>query len=347
MKLFVRPFVVALLLALFAGISFGQKAKTVKIGVSIDSLKIERWQTDLAAFQERAEQLGAEVLVKSADGDDELQVKQVDELLASGIDVLVLIPHNCDKVISAVEAAHARKVAVISYDRLVRNAPIDLFVGFDAFSVGLLQAQALVTHAPKGNYILLGGSPSDDNSHVVRNGQMKVLDPYIKSGDIHVVADLWVPDWSPTQAYMLVREQLEKSSGPLTAILASNDGTAGGAIEALRDKELAGKVLVSGQDADLAAIVRLFEGTQLMTVYKPLNQEARMAAEAAVQMATGQTVNTDAAISNGKGTVKAILLMPVGIDRQNVKSTVLKDGFQRVEMVKQGLPKELWSELNP
>lgn len=346
MKRFVRAFTLVVLFASLAEVSFAEGAKPIKIGIAIDSLKIERWQTDVAALQERAEQLGAEVLVRSADGDDELQLKQVNELLASAIDVLVLVPHNTDKAFRAVEAAHAKKVPVISYDRLVRNAPVDLFIGFDAFSVGLLQAQALVDRAPKGNYILLGGSPSDDNSRIVRNGQMKVLEPYIKSGDIHVVADLWVPDWSPTQAYVMVKEELQKTS-QLAAIVASNDGTAGGAIEALADSGMAGKVLVSGQDADLAAVIRLFTGTQLMTVYKPVNQEGRLAAEAAVQIARGETVHTEAAIKNGSGTVKAVLLMPVGVTTENVKSTVLKDGFQSPEMVKQGLPKTLWSEVGP
>ncbi len=139
-----------------------------------------------------------------------------------------------------------------------------LYVGFDLFSVGLEQAQSLVDRAPKGNYLLLGGSPLDANSKVVRAGQMKVLQPFIDRGDIHALADLWVPEWSATEAYVMVTKELNKLKGAPTAIVASNDAIAGGAIQVLEDKGWSGRVLVSGQDADLAAIERIFDGSQLM-----------------------------------------------------------------------------------
>ncbi len=309
-------------------------------------MKGERWDTDLDEFQHRAQQLGAEVVVKSAHGDDDVQRAQVKELLADGIDVLVYMPHDSDKAGPIVAAAHAKHVPVLDYDRLVHDAPVDLYVGFDLFEVGVLQAQALVDQAPKGNYLLLGGSKLDLNSKIVRSGQMKVLQPFIDRGDIKIVGDIWVPEWSPTQAYVLVTEALlPKPHAPLTAIVASNDGTAGGAIQALEDNHLSGQVLVTGQDADLSAIVRLFDGTQLMTVYKPLTGEAIAAAEAAVKLARHENIETDRSVGIGSTTAKAILLTPISVTRQNAKETVLKDGFQKIEMVKQGLPKEKWGEL--
>jgi D-xylose transport system substrate-binding protein len=319
---------------------------SLKIGFSIENMRGERWATDLDEFRQRAQQLGAEVMAKSADGDDDLQFQQVKDLLAANIDVLVFMPHDSDKAARVVEAAHAKHVPVLNYDRLVHNAPVDLYVGFDLFEVGVLQAQSLIDQAPKGNYLLLGGSRLDMNSTIFRSGQMKVLQPLIDRGDIKIVADTWVPEWSPTQAYILVAQALDKLNVPLTAIVASNDGTAGGAIQALEDKKLAGKVLVSGQDADLAAIVRLFDGTQLMTVYKPLIGEARVAAEAAVKLARHQNIETGQTVPVGDQTVKAMLLTPIAVTRANARDTVLKDGFQKIEMVKQGVPKEKWAELD-
>ena len=324
---------------------WGQKHKEIKIGFSIENTKGERWQTDLEQFQQKAHELGAAVVIRSAGGDDDVQFKQVNELLDSGIDVLVFLPHNTTKAGRFIEAAHAKHVPVISYDRLVSNAPVDLYVGFDLFAVGVLQAQSLVDRAPKGTYLLLGGSPLDANSKVVRAGQMKVLRPLIERGDIKIVDNLWVMDWSATQAYMLVAQTLEKQSTPITAIVASNDAIAGGAIQALEDRKWSGQVLVSGQDADLAAVARLFDGTQLMTVYKPVGNEARTAAEAAVQLARHQSVEGSTAVVNGSQATKAILLTPIAVTEQNAKSTVLKDGYQKLDTLKRALPKEKWAEL--
>jgi D-xylose transport system substrate-binding protein len=323
-----------------------QQKPEIKIGISLEATKGERWQTDLDEFQIRAEQLGAQTITRSADGDDDLQFEQVKGLLDTGIDVLVLLPHDTQKASRIVEAAHAKHVPVISYDRLIPNPHVDLYIGFDLFSVGVLQAQCLTEHAPKGNYILLGGSPLDPNSKVVRAGQMKVLQPLIDHGDIKILTDIWVPEWSATQAYILVTKALHALKTPLTAILASNDATAGGAIQALEDNHLSGKVLVTGQDADLAAVARLYDGTQLMTIYKPLVAEARTAAEAAVTLARHGNVETATTVPNGAQTTKAILLTPISVTRHNAKDTVLKDGFQKIETVRQSLPKDKWSELD-
>ena len=340
MRLSHRAVPVSLFVILSAILSFAQAPqKEVKIAFSIENVKGERWQTDLDQFQQRAHELGGAVVTRSADGDDDIQFHQIQELLDSGIDVLVFLPHDTNKAGRIVEVAHARHVPVISYDRLA-SAPVDLYVGFDLFAVGVQQAQNLVDHAPKGDYLLLGGSPLDGNSKVVRAGQMKVLQPYIDRGDIHVLADLWVPEWSATEAYVLVTKELQKLHAAPTAIVASNDSVAGGAIQALEDKGWSGKALVSGQDADLAAIERIFSGTQLMTVYKPVGAEARAAAEAAVKLARHENVENVVDVPNGVTTTKATLLTPIAVNAENAKQTVFKDGFQKLEVVKQGLPKE-------
>jgi len=315
---------------------------TLKIGFLMDSLKIERWQTDLDRFQKRAAELGAVVLVETAEGDDELQLRQAQKLLDSGVKALVLVPHDSDKAKRIVNAAKARQVPLLCYERLVRNPDVSFFIGVDASAVGYLQAFSLSQKAPKGNYVLIGGSPSDNNAKILHDAQMRVLKPRVDRGDIKIASDTWTKDWEPSEAYAHMSAAIESTKGDIAAVVASNDGTAGGAIQALEDHKLAGKVLVSGQDADLAAIIRILEGTQTMTVYKPLGSQATLAAEAAVAYAKGDTVKTTAAISIGDKLIPATLLAPIAVTKDNIKQTVIKDGFQNLETIQKSLPKEKW-----
>jgi D-xylose transport system substrate-binding protein len=342
----------ALLLAIAIFFSFSHlqaqgkpaSSKSLKIGFLMDSLKIERWQTDLDRFQKRAEELGAKVMAETAEGDDELQLKQAQKLLASGVKALVLVPHDAEKAVRIVAAAKAAQVPLLCYERLVRDPDVTFFVGVDALGVGLMQADTLAKQAPKGNYVLIGGSPTDSNAKILHDGQMRVLKPLVDRGDIKIVSDTWSKDWDPSEAYTHMSEAIDSTKGDIAAVVASNDGTAGGAIQALEDHKLAGKVLVSGQDADLAAIIRILDGTQTMTVYKPLGSQAKLAAEAAVALAKGEAVKTTASISIGNKSIRAILLKPVVVTKDNVKQTVIKDGFQNPETIQKSLPKEKWPQ---
>src|ERR1700730_17897120 len=266
------------------------QASPVKIGYLMDTLKIERWQTELDTFKKRAKELGAEVLVETAEGNDDLQLQQSQKLMDSGAKVLVLVPHDTDKAARIVSAAKARHVPVICYERLVRNSDVDFFVGTNAELIGELQSSTLARLAPKGNYVLIGGSPAGGNGKVLGDGQMRALKASVDHGDIKIVSDGWAKDWDPAEAYAIMSNAIDSTKGDVIAVVASNDGTAGGAIQALQDHKLAGRVLVSGQDADLAAIIRILDGTQTMTVYKPIGLQARTAAEAAVSMAAGSTL---------------------------------------------------------
>ncbi len=289
-------------------------------------------------------ELGADVLVETAEGDDELQLRQARKLLDSGVKALVLVPHDADKAVRIVKAAKAKQVPLLCYERLVRDPDVTFFIGVDASAVGYLQAFSLSQRAPKGNYVLIGGSPSDTNAKILHEAQMGVLKPLVDRGDIKIVSDTWTKDWDPSEAYAHMSAAIESSKGDIAAVVASNDGTAGGAIQALVDHKLAGKVLVSGQDADLAAVIRILDGTQAMTVYKPLGSQATLAAEAAVAWAKGDSVKATAAISIGSRTIPATLLRPVAVTKGNVKQTVIKDGFQNLETIQKSLPKEKWPQ---
>jgi len=328
------------------GLAEGQTATPqnapLKIGYLMDSLKVERWQTDLDNFQKRAKELGAEVLVETAEGDDELQLQQSQKLMDSGVKVLVLVPHDADKAARIVNASKARHIPVLCYERLVRNSDVDFFVGTNAEVIGELQSSTLARLAPKGNYVLIGGSQTDSNAKVLREGQMRALQAFVDRSDIKIVGEGWAKDWDPAEAYAIMSKAIDSTKGDVTAVVASNDGTAGGAIQALQEHKLAGKVLVSGQDADLAAIIRILDGTQTMTVYKPIGLQARTAAEVAVSLAAGTPIKNAVSILNGTKTVQAIFLSPVVVTRDNVKQTVIKDGFQNLETIQKSLPKEKW-----
>ncbi len=316
-----------------------KKTGKIRIGFSMDTLKEERWQKDRDIFVKRAEELGAEVLVQSADGKDETQVKQAESLLTQGIDVLVVIPHNGEVSATIVEAAKRKNVPVISYDRLIKNSDVDLYISFDNERVGEMQAKYLVEKAPKGNYILIGGAQTDNNAQMFRRGQMRILQPLIDKGDIKIVTDQWARDWQAEEALKHTENSLTMNNNNVVAVVASNDGTAGGVVQALNTKQLSGKVFVSGQDADLAALQRIVEGSQTMTVYKPVAILANKAAEAAVALAKKEKVETTSKVNNGKIDVPSILLEPISVDKNNLDATVIKDGYQKREDVYKNAPK--------
>ena len=309
-----------------------------KIGFAIEAMKGERWQTDLEEFQKKAKELSAEVVSADAGGDDDKQFEQVKEMIKGGIDVLVLLPHDSSKAGRMVDAAKAAHVKVISYDRLAQNGDVDLYVTFDRKEIGKMQAEYLVSRAPKGNYVLIGGSPNDEGAKTLHTAQMKVLQPYVDRGDIRIVADGFIHDWVASEAYIFMLKALETANGDVAGVIAANDALAGGAIQALREHKLAGKTLVSGQDADLAAVICIAQGEQSMTVYKPITQEADRAAEEAVRLAGGGKVEAEAKIRNGKVEVPTILLRPVVVARGNIKETVVKDGFQTLTSINRDLP---------
>ncbi|WP_075321589.1 D-xylose ABC transporter substrate-binding protein [Histophilus somni] len=308
-------------------------ANDLKIGMSIDNLRLERWQKDRDIFVKKAEALGAKVFVQSANGDATAQISQIENMLNKDIDVLVIIPFNGEVLSNVIAEAKKEGVKVLAYDRLINNADIDFYVSFDNEKVGELQAQSIIEKKPKGNYFLMGGSPVDNNAKLFRKGQMKVLQPHIDSGEINVVGDQWVDSWLAEKALQIMENALTANKNNIDAVVASNDATAGGAIQALSAQGLSGKVAISGQDADLAAIKRILDGSQTMTVYKPITNLADKAAEISVALGKGGKVESNSQLNNGLKNVPAFLLEPVVVTKENIDDTVIKDGFHTKEAV--------------
>ncbi len=173
----------------------------------------------------------------------------------------------------------------------------------------------------------MGGSPTDNNAKMFRQGQMNVLQPAIDDGQIQIVGDQWAMGWSAEAALNIMENALTANANKIDAVVASNDSTAGGAIQALAAQGLSGDVVISGQDADLAAMRRIVKGTQTMTVYKPIAKLATTSAEMAVKLARGESIQTNGQINNGSKDVDAVLLTPIAVTKGNLDATVIADGF--------------------
>jgi D-xylose transport system substrate-binding protein len=306
----------------------------------MDTLKEERWQGDRDNFVTHAGEAGADVLVEAANGDDVRQVKDVEALISRGVDVLVIIPHDGAAMATAVAKAHEAGIPVLAYDRLITNCDLDIYMTFDNVKVGELQAKYLVDRLAqmgggKKRIVRIYGSKTDNNAVLFKQGQDNVLQPLIASGAIEVVHEDWAEDWRPENAKRIANAAITKA-GSFDGLLASNDGTAGGAIQALTEEGLAGKVIVTGQDAELAACQRIVAGTQAMTIYKPLSRLATQAAELAVKLAQRKPVIARAEVDNGKVKVPSVLLDVVLVTKENMRETVVKDGFHKEAEIYQG-----------
>lgn len=313
----------------------------VRIGFSMDTLKEERWQRDKALVEQRCKEVGAQCEVQVANGIDADQIKQCENFLTKGVDVLIVAPHNGQIAASIVEAAHKQGVPVISYDRLIRNSDVDLYVSHQVVKIGQMQAQYALDHAPKGNYVLIGGSQTDNNALLLMEGQMQVLQPALDRGDIKIVAKQFAREWLASEALRIMEDALTKNNNNIQAVVASNDGTAGGAVSAL-PPDLAGKILITGQDAALDAVQRVVEGKQTMTIYKPIQPLAFAAVDSAMKLARGERVETKDKINNGKIDVPALLFEPMVLDKNNVMQTAIKDGYHKLEDVYKNVPREQW-----
>ncbi len=338
----------SLLLSITIGIVIAQGHKNVQnhaidnsivIGLSMDTLKEARWQVDRDLFVAKAESLGVKVKVNSANSDDTVQLRDVNSFISDGVDAIVIIPHDGAAMAQAVRNAHEADIPVIAYDRLITDSDLDLYVTFDNVKVGEAQAQYLVNKLDgKGKIIRIYGAPTDNNAKLFKQGQDNILKPYIDKGAITVIHEDWATDWQPQVAKQITNAAITNHGHDFVAILASNDGTAGGAIQALKEEGLAGKVIVTGQDAELAASQRIVDGLQSMTIYKPVKQLATHAAELAVKLASGKPIFAKDELDNGKTLVPSVFLEVTAVDKNNIQETVIADGFHSFEEVYRNTP---------
>ncbi|MEP6789301.1 MAG: substrate-binding domain-containing protein [Acidobacteriota bacterium] len=324
---------------LMSACSSAPKEKRIKIGFAMDTLKEERWQRDKDAFEAHCKALNVDCEVTVADNKADKQANDVDNLLTKGVDVLVIAPHDATQAASMVEKAKKQNVPVISYDRLINSDKIDLYVSHQVPVIGKKIAEYALKHKPTGNYVMVYGASTDNNAVIMKKAELEVLQAAIDKKDIKVVADNFITDWRPDEALKMAENALTQNNDKIDAFVVSNDGMAGGVISALEKRGLAGKVLVTGQDAGLEALQNIAEGKQTMTVYKPIIPLANAAVDAAVKLANKQPLDTKPFTNDTlKKDVPSILLEVTSVDKANLMDTVIKDGYAKYEDVYKNVP---------
>ena len=299
------------------------------IGISFDSFLIERWQRDRDVFVSTASELGAEVNVQIANGDVNEQIAQIEYFIKKNVDAIVVIAVDCYGLSDIVQKARDAGIPVISYDRLIMNANTSLYISFDNEMVGAMMAEALVDSLPQGGTILsICGSPADQNVSQANLG----FNAVITKSDLTVVAEEYAPNWLAETAYTVVNKAIADGV-VFDGVRCGNDDLASQAFLALSEHRLASTVRLVGQDADLAACQRIVEGTQLMTVYKPVEKLAKEAAEIVVQIARGETPQTTDTIFDGVYEVPYKKLNPIMVTRDNIDEVIIDGGFHRREQV--------------
>jgi D-xylose transport system substrate-binding protein len=315
-------------LFLLAGFIFaGCTPKQPKIGLLVHSYETPRWQNDQKYFVAAVEQLGGVSLVRMADNNAEKQIAQAKELIKKGAMVLVVIPVDQASAAEIVNLAHKKDIRVIAYDRLINNCRLDYYVSTDNIRVGEIQAQYLTKIKPVGNYALIGGPPNDNNSRMIYIGQMSILQPLVERGEIKISFRQVAAAWTTDEGYRLTKAGLDSTGNKLDAIICGNDAMALGAIKALRERGLAGKVAVAGQDADPPNIQEIMKGNQTLTVFKRIKTMASTAGELAIHLAQGEQIDPYmSTISNGERLVPSYLVDAVAVHEGNVEMTVIAEG---------------------
>jgi D-xylose transport system substrate-binding protein len=306
--------------------------ETITIGYLSDNLVIERWQRDQEIFRANATKQGAEVLVYNANENNATQIQQIQLLIEKEVDVIVVVPYDRDGLSEIIKEARQAGIKVIAYDRLIRNVEIDAYISFDNVKVGELMADELLEHVPKGNYVIINGSPDDNNSYMFNEGYMNVLSSEIEKGNIDIIEEIYADDWREEPAYDLIARLLDEGQ-QIDAIIGANDRLAEAAIRALAEEGLAGKVFVAGHDADISACQRIVEGTQHMTVYKPIRTLAEAAVNLAIQFAKNEEPLVQQTIYNGQADIPYIRLDVLSVTQETLDETVIEDGFHRREDV--------------
>ena len=313
-------------------------SRKVKIGVSIGAGGAARWQKDMAFMQERAKALGADIELRlNLPDSSKTQAEDCLEMLSDGIDVLIITPNNTRKVDDVLMYAKQKNTKVVSYARAVMGGSVDLFVGYDCYKIGQNMGQHLTEKVYHGDIIVLKGDVNDFNTPFLYYGAMKYIKPLIENGKLNMVLDAYVPKWSPAEAKKLVKEAVAANGNRIDAIFASNDRLAGAAAEALEELHVTNHAVITGMDAELAAIKRILAGTQDATIYMDLRELAYAAVDEAYNLATKKKVNVNSELGNdGSNKINAFLINGKVVTRENINKVLIEPGHFTKEDIYSG-----------
>lgn len=328
---FVQLLILLTLVSIFSQLT-GCKSGTPKIGILIHGYDDERWVKDKNYLVDDLTKRGAEILLEVAENDQQKQISQARSMIDNGAQVLIVICINQDEAAKIVEMAHEANVKVIAYDRLINGCKLDYYVTTNSTRVGEFQASYLTSLKPSGKYALICGSKHDDNSMKLFLGQMKILQPFMENGTIRLVYSEFTDDWSTIQGTLHTNRILEQNKDSITAIIAGSDALADGVLKALKEKGLAGKIMLAGQDCELDNVKEIINGNQTCDILKPLKEMASVTSEIAVSLALDKPLKLKFTHeSNGIALVNSIVLDPVVVNKNNIEKTVVASGFQSAE----------------
>lgn len=306
----------------------------IVIGLSLPTQREDIWVRHGDHITQAAEALGATVLLQVSDNDAAKQQSQCENLLSQGIDVLVIGAHDASAAANIVEMAHAEGIPVVSYDRLILGCEVDVYVSFDNVAVGECMGNWFVENVPAGNIAVLAGDPLDNNAKLFRQGAMNIIQPKIDDGTYNLVMDQSVLDWKAENAMRLAEDCLTANNNDIVGFVAPNDSTSGGVIQALAAQGLDGVVLPTGQDFELSALQRIYQGTQGMSVFKDTVVEGAAAAKAAIELALGmEPSELNGVTDNGVMEVPSVLATPVAVTKDNLQEIVEYAGLYSWEDV--------------
>ena len=326
--------------AMAVGLMTPMLAHALTVGVSWSNFQEERWKTDEAAIKAALAKAGAEYISTDAQSSSAKQLSDVESLISRGADALIILAQDTKAIEPAVQAAADNGIPVIAYDRLIEDKRA-FYLTFDNVEVGRLQAAAVLKQAPEGNYVMIKGSPTDPNADFLRGGQQEVLQKAIDAGKIKIVAEAYTDGWLPANAQRNMEQILTANDNKVDAVVASNDGTAGGVVAALTAQGMQG-IPVSGQDGDHAALNRIALGTQTVSVWKDSRELGKRAGEIAVELANGKKMsdiaNAQQWTSPAGTKMWAEFLKPIPITKDNLNVVVDAGWITKAELC-QGVPK--------
>lgn len=305
-----------------------EKKADMKIALMFPYTTSARMQFEEKFFKAKAAEMNCEAIITDAKNDEALQRKQAMELLEQGVKVLIVMAVNAYTAAEIVREAHNRGAYVIGYDRLIFNSDLDFYISHNNYNVGKYMAEYALKKKNNGKYLLLGGDKSDRNAIFVKTGQLDALKPAVSAGNVKIVLDIYVEEWSPINAYQIMKEYLQLSAYDVPdVILTSYDGLAYAARQALDEAGITQEVIITGQDAEPQAIKYILQGKQTLTIYKPLKPLAENAVVTAVKLAKGEKPDTTTSIFNNRKMVPSLLFEPIPVDKNNIRETVVKDGM--------------------
>lgn len=294
---------------------------------------VERWNKDLKVFSGAAQEQGMDVTIQLSAGGIREQIAQINYMVNQNIDVLVVLAHDTELIAGAIRQVREAGIPVIAYDRLIQGVPLEAYISFDSREVGRHFGIALSRAVPRGTYLVVNGSLHDVNSFNISEGLHEVIDPLIQSGAVRIGREIWLEEWSFDEALEKIGAIFQETTA-FDAIACGNDAIANAAIQLLSERRLAGKIAVVGQDAELISCQRVVEGTQLMTVYKPIGTLAARAARLAAALARREALPPPDRLSDNASGVMIPTYMDktTAIYRNNI-DIVIRDGFHLREDV--------------